>query len=95
MKATLLMTLIALAALGVAFLQYQEAASLRGSLARSEEARLALQAQLDANVTQQESVQQQIQQLEDNLRSSSQQLLQLSNSLQEAREILLPPNAAP
>jgi flagellar biosynthesis chaperone FliJ len=89
------MTLIALAALGVAFLQYQEAASLRGSLARSEEARLALQAQLDANVTQQESVQQQIQQLEDNLRSSSQQLLQLSNSLQEAREILLPPNAAP
>jgi flagellar biosynthesis chaperone FliJ len=40
-------------------------------------------------------VQQQIQQLEDNLRSSSQQLLQLSNSLQEAREILLPPNAAP
>jgi len=95
MKATLSMTLIALAALGVAFLQYQEAASLRGSLARSEEARLALQAQLDANVTQQESVQQQIQQLEDNLRSSSQQLLQLSNSLQEAREILLPPNAAP
>jgi hypothetical protein len=53
MKATLLMTLIALAALGVAFLQYQEAASLRGSLARSEEARLALQAQVDANVTQQ------------------------------------------
>jgi len=95
MKATLLMTLIALAALGVAFLQYQEAASLRGSLARSEEARLALQAQVDANVAQQESVQQQIQQLEDNLRSSSQQLLQLSNSLQEAREILLPPNAAP
>ena len=95
MKAALLMTLIALAALAVAYLQYQEAASLRGSLARSEEARLALQAQVDANTTQQANVQQQIQQLQDNLRSSSQQLLQLSNSLQEAREMLVPPTPAP
>ena len=94
MKAALLMTLIALAALAVAFLQFQEATALRDSLARSEEARLALQAQIDANATQQESVQQQIQQLQDNLRSSSQQLLQLSNSLQEAREMLVPPEPA-
>ncbi len=95
MKATLFMTLIALAALGVAFLQYQEAVSLRGSLMRSEDARQALQVQVDANVAQQESVQQQIQQLEANLRSASQQLLQLSSSLQEAREMLVPPNPAP
>jgi len=95
MKATLFMTLIALAALGVAFLQYQEAASLRDSLTRSEEARQTLQALVDANVAQQESVQQQVQQLEDNLRSASQQLLQLSSSLQEAREMLVPPNPAP
>lgn len=95
MKTALLMTLIALAALAVAYLQYQEAASLRSSLVRSEEARLALQAQVDANASQQVSVQQQIQQLQDNLRSSSQQLLQLSNSLQEARELLVPPTPAP
>jgi cell division protein FtsX len=95
MKAALLMTVIALAALAVAYFQYQEAASLRGSLARSEEARLALQAQVDANTSQQASVQQQIQQLQDNLRSSSQQLLQLSNSLQEAREMLVPPTPTP
>ena len=95
MKATLFMTLIALAALGVAFLQYKEAASLRGSLTRSEEARQTLQALVDANVAQQDSVQQQVQQLEDNLRSASQQLLQLSSSLQEAREMLVPPNPAP
>jgi TolA-binding protein len=95
MKAALLMTLVALAALAVAYLQYQEAASLRGSLVRSEEARLALQAQVEANATQQASVQQQIQQLQDNLRSSSQQLLELSNSLQEAREMLVPPPPAP
>jgi len=95
MKSALLMTLIALAALAVAFLQYQEAEALRGSLTRSEQARAALQAQVDANTAQQDSVQQQIQQLQDNLRSSSQQLLQLSSSLQEARAMLAPPAPAP
>jgi len=91
MKGTLAMSLIAIAALVVAFLQHQEATALRGSLARSEEARLALEAEVAANAAQQQSVQQQIQQLQDNLRSSSAQLLQLSTSLQEAREMLVPP----
>jgi len=91
MKGTLAMSLIAIAALVVAFLQHQEATALRASLARSEEARLALEAEVAANAAQQQSVQQQIQQLQDNLRSSSAQLLQLSTSLQEAREMLVPP----
>lgn len=93
MKTTLAMAIVAIAALTVAWLHYQEAATLRSALTRSEESRLALQAQVDANAAQQESVQRQIQQLQENLRDSSQQLLQLSSSLQEAREMLAP--AAP
>lgn len=91
MKSLLATSVIAIAALAVAFLQHQEVESLKGSLARSEVARQALEAQLAANAAQQQGVQVQIQQLQDSLRASSQQLLQLSSSLQEARDLLTPP----
>lgn len=98
MKALLAMTLITLAALATAYLQYQDAGALRASLQRSEAEREALQrqadasaAQLAASVAQQQSVQLQIEQLQESLRSSSAQLLELSNSLQEARQIIAPP----
>jgi len=95
MKATLAMSAIALAALAVAFLQFQEAGSLRATLALSEAARLALQAEVEANADQQSGVQQQIDLLQENLRRSSEQLLQLSDSLQEARGLLAPAVTAP
>jgi chromosome segregation ATPase len=97
MKALLAMTLIALTALAAAFLQYQQTEALRDSLQRSETAREALQrqadtsaAQLAASAAQQQRVQLQIEQLQENLRSSSAQLLELSNSLQEARQMMSP-----
>ncbi len=98
MKALLAMTLITLTALATAYLQYQDAQALRESLQRSEAARETLQrqadssaAQLAASVAQQQSVQGQIEQLQESLRSSSTQLLELSNSLQEARQMIAPP----
>jgi len=98
MKALLAMTLITLSALATAFLQYQQAQALRESLERSEAARETLQRQADASAARlaesdarQQSVQAQIEQLQDNLRTSSAQLLELSNSLQEARQMMAPP----
>lgn len=100
MKALLAMTLISLSALATAFLQYQQTQALRDSLQRSEAAREALQQELDASAAQlaasaaqQQNVQLQIEQLQENLRSSSAQLLELSDSLQEARQLIAP--AAP
>jgi len=97
MKALLAMTLITLAALATAFLQFQQTQALRDSLQHSEAAREALQRQADASAARlaesdarQQSVQAQIEQLQESLRSSSTQLLELSNSLQEARQMITP-----
>ena len=92
MKATLAASLLVVISLSVALVQYNTVQQLQQQLldseSRSAALELQLQAQTDTNARLQNTFEQQINSLQENLQSSSRQLVILSDALQETREIL-------
>ncbi|MDP1932191.1 MAG: hypothetical protein Q8L60_12115 [Gammaproteobacteria bacterium] len=92
MKATLTVSLLAIAALGLALVQYNTVQELQRQLSESENHSVYLQQQIqeqtETNTRLQSTFEEQINQLQQNLQSSSRQLVILSESLQETRELL-------
>lgn len=92
MKATLATGALALITAALAITQYRSAGELREQLIATQTRNAVLQqqvqAQTDANARLQDTFEQRINQLQENLQASSQQLVLLSESLQEARGLL-------
>lgn len=92
MKATLAASVFAVIATALALVQYNTTQELQRQLLESENRgatlKQQLQAQTEANARLQDTFEQQINTLQENLQSSSRQLVILSESLQETREML-------